>query len=62
MAQDENQRLNQLVADSGVFNTASLEAGTTLDLETLASKERQMTNLAVAGVLGLALVVLWDKK
>ena len=51
MSQAENQRLNQLVADAGA-----------LDLETLASEERQMTNLAVAGVLGLALVVLWDKK
>jgi hypothetical protein len=58
LAQDENERLNQMVADSGAFGRAQAE----LDAATLESEERQITTLTMAGVLGLALVVLWDKK
>lgn len=58
LAQDENARLNQMVLDAGEVGRAQSE----LDAETLASEERQITTLTMAGVLGLALVVLWDKK
>jgi hypothetical protein len=51
LALDENTRLNQMVLDGGV-----------LSLETLASEERQVSTVALAGVMGVALVMLWNKK
>jgi hypothetical protein len=69
LAFDQNNRLNQMVEDSGFLGKAGLAASTQLESEKnkleqekLESEERLITNLTIAGVLGLALVVLSGKK
>ena len=58
-----------MVEDSGFLGKAGLAASTQLESEKnkleqekLESEERLITNLTIAGVLGLALVVLSGKK
>lgn len=58
LAQDESSRLDEMVKQAGESSAAQLE----LAAATLESEERQITTIAIVGLLGLALVTLWDKK
>ena len=69
LALDQNNRLNEIV-DQNRVNTglafdlamAKTAAQTEVDKLETASSERQVTTIALAGVLGLALFALWGKK
>ena len=69
LALDNNNRLNEIV-DQNRVNTglafdlamAKTAAQTEVDKLETASNERQVTTIALAGVLGLALFALWGKK
>jgi hypothetical protein len=69
LARDNNARLNEIV-DQNRVNTglafdlamAKTAAQTEVDKLETASDERQVTTIALAGVLGLALFALWGKK
>ncbi len=58
LAQDESSRLDEMVRQAGELGAGQLE----LEGAELAAEERQITTITIAGLLGLALVVLWDKK